>query len=119
MKKGIVILIIFMIALEMTSSMVYGATKDGGSPRWRDLNFKTSLFKKIYLASIIINILLLLSLLFIYISSFRKTKSSFTLGLVFFIGVLLVQRLLLFIFPLIPHFFETLALTILLMLSLE
>lgn len=41
-----------------------------------------------------INIVLLLTLLWLYIDSYRKTKSSFMLGLTFFIGVLLVRSLL-------------------------
>lgn len=76
-----------------------------------------------------VNLFLLLSLLIIYLNNYMKTKSAFMLGLVFFIGVLLIQTFLSlpfiraifgypYFFPL-PHFFETLALIILLILSLE
>jgi|GEM_PF-3242135 len=125
MKKGIVALILFTLVINLLSVMAYGAAPappDEGRHRWQDLmraNFGTPLFKFIYIAAILVNVVLLFALLLIYISSYRKTKSSFTLGLVFFIGVLLLQRLLLFVFPLIPPFFETFALLILLMLSME
>lgn len=42
----------------------------------------------------LINILLLLGLLYVYGSSFRKIKAEFTAGLLFFAGLLLVQNLL-------------------------
>ncbi|MEM2508709.1 MAG: hypothetical protein QW673_00705, partial [Candidatus Thermoplasmatota archaeon] len=86
-------------------------------PRW-DEKFINRL-KFLYVLSTIVNLVLLLILLLIYINSFLKTKSSFMLGLVFFIGVLLVQRFLSFYFTSMPHLFETLALIILLILSLE
>lgn len=78
-----------------------------------------------------INISLLLGLLWIYADSFRKTKSSFMLGLLLFIGVLFVQSVLsLILFPLslgenlslygiLPNMFESIALVILLYLSME
>ena len=90
-----------------------------------------------YLTSMIIisiNIFLLLGLLWVYMNTYAKTKSSFMLGLIFFIGVLLIQSLLslpilhalfgytpygLGPFGVLPHLFETLALIILLILSLE
>lgn len=90
-----------------------------------------------YMASTIIisiNILLLLGLLWVYMNTYAKTKSSFMLGLLFFIGVLFIQSLLslpilhtlfgytpygLGPFGVLPHLFETLALVILLVLSLE
>ena len=42
------------------------------------------------------NILLLIGLLIVYGSSFRKIKAAFTAGLLFFTGVFLIQNLLAF-----------------------
>ena len=53
-------------------------------------------FSLIYTASMIINcvdIILLIGILWIYIDSYRKTKSSFMLGLTFFIGVLFTRSI--------------------------
>lgn len=90
-----------------------------------------------YMAGIVvvsINIMLLIGLLGIYIDTYSKTKSSFMLGLIFFIGVLLIQSLLslplvhalfgytpygLGPFGVIPYLFETMALVILMVLSME
>ena len=124
MKRGVALVITLAIILNMVAGMAYAATHEppNNGQRWSDLmraKFGTSLFRTIYIAAVLINVILLFAVLVIYISSYRKTKSSFTLGLVFFIGVLLLQRLLLFVFPLIPPFFETFALLILLMLSIE
>jgi len=82
-----------------------------------------------YSVIIIMNVFLLLALFLLYADSYLKTKSNFTLGLLFFIGILLIQSILSlpiiraifglnYFFPL-PHLFETLALTILLILSME
>ena len=83
---------------------------------------------------ICINIFLLLGLFFIYADSFRKTKSSFILGLLLFIGVLFVQSIIslpilhaaygytgytISLFGVLPNMFETIALVILLYLSME
>jgi len=80
------------------------------------------------------NIFLLLGLLGIYVDSFRKLKSSFIFGLILFIGVLLVQSIISLpilhftvgyssynpsLFGILPNIFETLALVILLYLSME
>ncbi len=83
----------------------------------------------LYDAIIIINVFLLLSLLIIYFDSYLKTKSSFMLGLVFFIGILMIQSVLsipiiraFFGFPYLfslPYLFELFALIILLVLSME
>ncbi|MEA2054905.1 MAG: hypothetical protein U9O96_07380 [Candidatus Thermoplasmatota archaeon] len=90
-----------------------------------------------YMASIVvisINIMLLIGLLLVYMDTYSKTKSSFMLGLVFFISVLLIQSLLslplihalfgytpygLGPFGVVPHLFETVALVILMALSME
>ena len=94
-------------------------------------------FADVYtLGTIIIcmNLFLLLGLLGFYIDSFRKTRSSFLLGLVLFLGVLFVQSLLslpvfhvllgqpsfqLRLINILPNFFETAALIILFYLSME
>ena len=79
------------------------------------------------------NIFLLLGLLWVYISSFRKTYSSFLLGLSIFICVLLFQSFLSLpplhlvfggiyqqgIFSTLSSLFETVALVILFYLSME
>ncbi|MBC7128644.1 MAG: hypothetical protein H5T45_02810 [Thermoplasmatales archaeon] len=110
MKKIVVWVVAVMLALQIANFAI-------AQPRWEErLVNRLRLF---YVFSTIINLVLLLALLLIYINSFLKTKSSFMLGLVFFIGVLLVQRFLSFYFPSMPHLFETLALIILLILSLE
>ena len=53
-------------------------------------------FSLLYTISMIINcvdIILLIGILWIYLDSYRKTKSSFMLGLTFFIGVLFTRSL--------------------------
>jgi hypothetical protein len=53
-------------------------------------------FSFVYTASMIINcvdIILLIGILWIYLDSYRKTKSGFMLGLTFFIGVLFTRSL--------------------------
>jgi len=53
-------------------------------------------FSLLYTSSMIINcvdIILLIGILWIYLDSYRKTKSSFMLGLTFFIGVLFARSL--------------------------
>jgi uncharacterized membrane protein (DUF485 family) len=53
-------------------------------------------FSFIYTTSMIINcvdLILLIGILWIYLDSYRKTKSSFMLGLTFFIGVLFTRSL--------------------------
>ncbi|HDS59713.1 MAG TPA: hypothetical protein ENN54_05425 [Thermoplasmatales archaeon] len=90
-----------------------------------------------YLASsvvITVNVFLLIGLLYIYMKTYTQTRSSFMLGLIFFIGVLLIQSVLslppihalfgytmygLGPFGLLPHLFESLALIILIVLSME
>jgi uncharacterized membrane protein (DUF485 family) len=53
-------------------------------------------FSLLYTASMIINcvdIVLLIGMLWIYLDTYRKTKSSFMLGLTFFIGVLFTRSI--------------------------
>ncbi|HHH79717.1 MAG TPA: hypothetical protein ENL13_02315 [Thermoplasmatales archaeon] len=83
---------------------------------------------------ICMNLMLLLGLLGAYIQSYRRTKSSFLLGLIMFLGVLVAQSLLSLpilhvsvgtalyqsnIFTILPNLFETIALIILFYLSME
>ena len=42
----------------------------------------------------LLNVLLLIGLIWIYLSSFRKIRAQFTLGLVFFAALFLVQNLI-------------------------
>ncbi len=54
-------------------------------------------FTALYTASIVINCIdatLLVGILYLYIDSYRKTKSSFLIGLTFFIGILLSRSIL-------------------------
>jgi len=83
---------------------------------------------------ICINIFLLFGLLFIYLDTLKKTQSTFMMGLLLFIGVLLVQSILSLpilqtslshgyhiptLISILPAMFETIALIILLYLSME
>ncbi len=120
MKKMLALIVLLLIASSIVEAS-YG-------PKWReDVEKRVSspLVGKLFLIFIVLNIILLLALLILYMISFAKTKSSFTLGLVFFIGVLLIQKVIFFLgmfvhsFLFLPPFFETLALIILLVLSLE
>ena len=43
----------------------------------------------------VINIVLLLGLLYIYVNSYRKVKSEFTMGLIFFVSAFLVKSIVL------------------------
>ncbi|MCD6331588.1 MAG: hypothetical protein J7L80_05250 [Thermoplasmata archaeon] len=108
-------------------SLLFSTIAEAG-PKWKEAieeKLERPILKTLFIAFVILNVILLAILLILYLNSFVKTKSSFTLGLVFFIGVLLIQKILsligLYIHALlvIPPFFETLALIILLVLSLE
>ncbi|RLF46810.1 MAG: hypothetical protein DRN29_04215 [Thermoplasmata archaeon] len=121
-KAGLALLLSILII----SSFVEAAYGPGG--KWKERieeRLNLPILNTLFFIFVIINIFLLLALLILYLNSFVKTKSSFTLGLVFFIGVLLIQKILFFIglflhsFLFFPPFFETLALVILLVLSLE
>ena len=127
----IVLLIVGMIVGLVISrvSMDYAREKNQGANQ-RVLNLIGTLYA-LSMSILCINIALLSGLFWIYVDSFRKTKSSFMLGLLLFIGVLFVQSILsLILFPIslgenlslygiLPNMFETLALIILLYLSME
>ena len=115
------------------SVITIGGRLDGGGG--------TQVLKRVFvdnyvLGTVIVcmNMFLLLGLLGSYISSFRRTKSSFLLGLVLFLGVLFMKSLLSLpfisillgnslyqsgIFSILPNMFETIALIILFYLSME
>jgi len=94
-------------------------------------------FKETYaLVTIVIcmNLAMLVGLLGLYLDGFRKTKSSFMMGLSMFLGVLFVQSLFslpslqlylgqslsdLGLYHIIPNIFETIALIIFFYLSME
>jgi hypothetical protein len=123
MKKIIIGLVIGILIFGFfADTVVSSSVNDPRKDRWQDI-LKERLgdrsLRLIYTLSVFLNMLFLLVLLIIYLHSFRNTKSYFTLGLSFFIGVLLMQRIMFFFFPLVPQLFETLALAILLVLSLE
>lgn len=136
MKKSVKILIIgiFILGLinEITIAYTYPSidindnTNDINKPRWDDRweeylshHSPNTALRLIGLISIVINIILLVILLFIYMRNFKSTKSNFMLGLSFFIGVLLMQKLIFYFFPIVPQVFETISLIILLILSIE
>jgi hypothetical protein len=127
----ILLLIIGMIAgLVISKVGINYAIEQNPDVNPRLLNLIGTLYT-ISVSIFCINISLLLGLLWIYADSFRKTKSSFMLGLLLFIGVLFVQSVLsLIIFPLslgenlslyeiLPNMLESIALVILLYLSME
>ena len=128
MKKLAVALLLGALGFGLIADAVASEPPPGstfGKDRWQnfndimDENDQRPLLKTLFFISFVINIIMLFVLLVIYIISFNKTKSYFTLSLSFFIGVLLMQRFMFFFFPLVPQLFETLALAILLVLSLE
>ncbi|MEM0466524.1 MAG: hypothetical protein QXX20_02830 [Candidatus Thermoplasmatota archaeon] len=126
----ILLLIGLLIGLILSSISFEYAKKRGKNFEERT----TQILAKWYALNTVIicmNISLLLGLLIIYVDTFQKTHSSFMLGLLIFISVLLIQTIL--SLPIIhaalgepirlsgtlPNFFELLALTILLYLSME
>lgn len=123
MKRITAMLIAAALFFGLVADIVIGQPPNGERyPKWDEIlkeRSPSSFQKMIGIISIVANAMLLLILLIIYLQGFRKTKSFFMLGLSFFIGVLLMQKIMFFYFPLLPQFFETLALAILLVLSLE
>jgi heme/copper-type cytochrome/quinol oxidase subunit 1 len=51
----------------------------------------------------IANILLIIGLLYYYIKSYREIKIGFTLGLILFVSLLMIQNLFSFISPIIGN----------------
>ncbi len=134
MKKKVIAILAAVLLFGVISDAVIGAGSYGVKPdyqqpppppwntKWEEILKERStspLLKWVGITAVILNAILLLALLIIYLHSFRKTKSYFTLALSFFIGVLLMQKIMFFYFPLLPQLFETVALAILLVLSLE
>ena len=133
--KAIAIIIILLIVGMFVGLVISRASMNYAREQNQDANQRVlNLIGTLYALSmsiLCINIALLSGLFWIYVDSFRKTKSSFMLGLLLFIGVLFVQSILsLILFPIslgenlslygiLPNMFETLALIILLYLSME
>ena len=135
--KAIAIIIIFLFIGMVVGSIISKVTLDYAWEKNKDRGINQSVLNLVgtlyTLSTIIIciNISLLLGLLGIYVKSFRITKSSFLLGLTLFIGVLLIQSVLslplfptalgegLTLYGILPNMFETIALIILLYLSME
>ncbi len=142
--KAIAIIILLLVlglvvGLVLSQMSVTYATRKAGE-RFKDtaqlqylIRATTDMYR---LGTIVIcmNIFLLLGLLTIYVDTFKKTKSSFIFGLLLFIGVLFIQSILslpilqrglgyggydISLFGVLPNLFETIALTILLYLSME
>ena len=77
-------------------SLLFSTIAEAG-PKWKEAieeKLERPILKTLFIAFVILNVILLAILLILYLNSFVKTKSSFTLGLVFFIGVLLIQKIL-------------------------
>lgn len=133
--KAIAIIIALLIVGLIVGLVISRVSMNYAREKYQGVNQRVlNLIGTLYALSmsiLCINIALLLGLFWIYADSFRKTKSSFMLGLLLFIGVLFVQSILsLILFPvslvenlslygILPNMFETLALIILLYLSME
>jgi cytochrome c biogenesis factor len=139
--KAIVILFVLLLIgavigfaiSKFSLDYIYENSKDKMGPNAR-ASRAWQMYSDIYtLGTIIIcmNLLLLIGLLGSYVDSFRKTKSSFILGLILFLGVLFVQSALslpilsisyghqISLISILPNMFETIALIILFYLSME
>ena len=97
----VALLIVIGIVLGLVlSSVSLSLAKEQAERRgWRppaDKQLPTEFVLRYYTASIIItiNIMLLIGLLGVYLQTYTATKSSFMLGLMFFLGVLLIQSIL-------------------------
>jgi len=141
-KAFALIFVLILIGAVMGITMSYISLKKGkeiAEERGHPFENKrmAKLFALRYTTSVVvisINVMLLIGLLWVYIDTYSKTNSSFMLGLIFFISVLLIQSLLslplihilfgytqygLGPFGVIPYLFETIALIILMVLSME
>jgi hypothetical protein len=139
-RKIVAILIIFGIAVGL--ALAYGTLalaeeeveRRGPWGQERDIPIEVKTRHISSTVVITVNILLLVGLLNVYIKTYDQTHSSFMLGLIFFISVLLIQSILslpalfvlfgytgfgLGVFGVLPHLFETMALVILIILSME
>ncbi len=85
------------IIVEKGTSVGNGALLQNGSPPPIPVTVHTFIIDPLlYLDTLISlgNILLLLLLLYVYWGNYRKIKSNFTLGLMMFAGLLLLQNIL-------------------------
>jgi len=136
----IVLLVLGVVVGIVLSQMSYNYATQKAGERFKDdarIQYLIQATMDMYrLGTIIIcmNIFLLLGLLAIYADSFKKTKSRFICGLLLFIGVLFIQSVFslpilqaglgfrgydISLFGVLPNLFETIAITILLYLSME
>ena len=70
----------------------------------------TPLIPTLVMAIELLNIILLLLLLYIYIGAYRKVKSEFTMGLIFFVSAFLIKSLVLLgTMRMIFHFLDRMA----------
>ena len=136
-KTKAIAIIVMLLVIGLVIGLVLSSVSLNYARKNREKLADTALFRivsTLYTLSntlICMNIALLLGLLWVYLDTFRKTKSSFLLGLVLFIGVLLVQSFLsiplvqgvvieeLSLLKILPNLFETIALIILFYLSME
>ena len=135
--KALVIIFVLLIVGAIIGIAISSVTLRGRLGGGGEAQVLKRVFMDNYMLGTIIvcmNLCLLLGLFGSYISSFRKTKSSFLLGLVVFLGVLFMKSLLSLpiisimlgnslyqsgIFSILPNMFETIALIILFYLSME
>ncbi len=139
--KAIAIIVLLLIIGTIVGLVISYASTEYVGQRVENLNRNLKQYLQalrdmymLYTTIICINILLLLGLVGIYTDTFRKTKSSFIFGLLLFVSVLLVQAIISLpvlqaslgflryipsLFEILPNLFETIALIILLYLSME
>ncbi len=133
-KAVVFIIVLFIIGL-VIGLIISGISFEYAKSKGRNFEQRTTRMLANWYALntiiICINISFLLGLLIIYIDTFKKTHSSFMLGLLLFISVLFVQSIV--SLPLLhaafgetislsgtlPNLFEMIALSILLYLSME
>ena len=132
-----ILLIIGMVVGLILSYISIGFVEERARNLNRNIEPYLNLYADMYTLHttiICINIFLLIGLLGIYLDSFRKTHSTFIMGLILFLGVLLVQSILSLqvlhavasaikdipgLLDVLPNMFETIALIILSYLSME
>ncbi len=91
--------------------LIESVPEPGPEPVFKGDEFETELFDDPNLAILAalvgaVNIGLLLVMLFIYLSSYKKLKSSFTLGLILFVLLLILQNTVFIAFLLLREGFH-------------
>jgi hypothetical protein len=141
--KALIFIVVLIMAGTIVGAVISHSIYERGKElaEKRGLPFKDTWERRIFTISFMagivfnsINIFLLIGLLWVYGNTYAHTKSNFMLGLIFFIGVLLIQSIFslpilhvffgystygLGPFGFLPNLFETFALIILLLLSME